>query len=605
MIPNRVISSGLVRYQRSAAIQRPSYGLWCESTTLADTSGSPGRQRLLATTRDPRKSKPERDCLFDISEQLQQKKANFWKHIFVSKPGDHTRFPRPDMFSFLAKKKEVPLALEDVKEDEKIEDEKREDEGVMDMTEEHTEEGTEEDVASEVKEETTVVVKDAKTNLLPAVFTFLSKKKEYPLPVMDVKAVEIMDEREDLMEEVEVEMKEDTTCSEVVVTSVEAKKTSLKMMASTLTNLLAGKRTHTYEYIEDIVTRARESSELSDFEDTTSFKEIMAMISSYREMLGVVATKYVGDINFKRINPTALYYYLEYEDERKNPSWKRRMHRFCPGLDVKKVIELNEACDIALICYGDTVESIREGLAKHTTPYELVYADVRSEPGKPAHFMAVKRDQLLLSPYLEVIVGVRGTKTVADALTDLLCDVAEYRGGYAHSFILNGGKHLAEKHVPILEKLLHGSGKKKIRLTLIGHSLGAGAASIAGIELNDHPKFEVNVIGFGCPALLSKELAEKYTFIQTIVNDSDIVPRLSGIAVANMLLNIMEFDWVSYAKRDVEFYVDELQRFQPKIFNETTVMKIKTNVLPLVERQMKGKIKKDITERVPVQLYPP
>jgi pimeloyl-ACP methyl ester carboxylesterase len=297
--------------------------------------------------------------------------------------------------------------------------------------------------------------------------------------------------------------------------------------------------------------------------------------------------------------------YLELEDERKNPSWKRRAHRFCSGIDVDKVVELNCALQIALLSYADTVDEIRAGLEIHTIPHELVYAEARSEPGQPAHFIAIKRDQSSTSPTLEVLMGVRGTKTVADAITDILCDVEDYKGGKAHSFILASGKFLVEKHTKLLEELLTKSGKSKVKLTLIGHSLGAGVASIAGLEFKDNPKFEVEVLGFGCPALLSKELAEKADCITTVINDSDMVPRMSGIAIANLLLNVMEFDWLTYAQRDVDFAVEELQARQGFIFNDIVVAKIRELVDPMLDDFADHTIKTELTEKVVPELYPP
>jgi hypothetical protein len=61
----------------------------------------------------------------------------------------------------------------------------------------------------------------------------------------------------------------------------------------------------------------------------------------------------------------------------------------------------------------------------------------------------------------------------------------------------------------LFEKMRTLAGKRKIKLTLVG-SCGAGAASIGGIEVfNDMDRYDVNVVGFGCPSLLSPELAEK------------------------------------------------------------------------------------------------
>ena len=82
------------------------------------------------------------------------------------------------------------------------------------------------------------------------------------------------------------------------------------------------------------------------------------------------------------------------------------------------------------------------------------------------------------------------------------------------------------------------------------------------MELQDNANFDVQVYGFGCPALVSKDLAESADYItvsewcmvsdvvgvkvtalcfltcvgQTVVNDSDMVPRMSGISVANVSL---------------------------------------------------------------------
>ena len=57
--------------------------------------------------------------------------------------------------------------------------------------------------------------------------------------------------------------------------------------------------------------------------------------------------------------------------------------------------------------------------------------------------------------------------------------------------------------------------------------MGAGAATIAGMELNDlmHDNMTVEkVVGFGCPALLSQDLAEQVSpFVSTIINDNDMI----------------------------------------------------------------------------------
>lgn len=284
-------------------------------------------------------------------------------------------------------------------------------------------------------------------------------------------------------------------------------------MAGNFLKLFGGGKEQQEEAISEIVAKARETSAKSDVSDERSFSDLLDALDKYRLLIHQVADKYVSSIDFSKFDPTSLFYYLEYQDEVKNPSWKRRKHRFYEGIDIEKVELLNEFLDLAKISYADTVEEIKQGLEYHAQPCELIHAEVNSLPGKPANFVAIPRNQPRFSNQLEVIIGVRGTKTLSDAITDLICEDVEYRGGKAHSFIVNSGKFIFEKHLATLEELLALSGKSKIKLRLVGHSLGAGAASIAGIEFNDHPKFDVEVVGFGCPALLSKELATSTAFI--------------------------------------------------------------------------------------------
>jgi hypothetical protein len=391
--------------------------------------------------------------------------------------------------------------------------------------------------------------------------------------------------------------------------------------------------------LSDIVASVREQIEQgSDRETKDSLPDIIKLISEYRGKMTEVAKKYFGSINLNKLSPSAVLYYIEREDEVKNPSWKRRQHRYMPELKIDKIHELNDALKLAQLCYADTADEIRIGLKHQKTPYDLVYVNVQSSPGQPANFVAVQHDQhsfrrgfnkkeKVLSSSLRVIIGVRGTKSASDAITDLLCDTVEYNGGLAHSFIVESGKYIAEKHRTLIEELREKACKKKVVVTLIGHSLGAGAASIAGIELYNYaqslctsigntktgrqsksmkPTMEVKVIGFGCPALLSENLAKDASYITTIVNDADVVPRLSGISVTNLLLDIMAFDWMEYVQRDIQFTLNELQQRHSRIFKETTRQNISQTIETLLNKHLQNTILKDRPEpRMIPELYPP
>lgn len=376
----------------------------------------------------------------------------------------------------------------------------------------------------------------------------------------------------------------------------------LRSMADDFMNVIMGRRSE--RSIQEIVAHARaKSNNQGDIEDTQSLGQILGMLEAYGQQLGYIAEKYLGNIDFSRIAPTALLYYIELEDERKNPSWQRRKHLFYPGIDMDELDDLYRGAELADMCYANTVEDIREGLDR--CGYELAFVDLVSAPAKPANFVAVKRDQSRWSSKLEVLMGVRGTKTAADALTDLLCDTADYKGGQAHGFIVQSGQYIVDKHAGFLEELSKEAGKKKIKLSIVGHSLGAGAASIAGIEFNEKPNFEVQVLGFGCPALLSKDLAEEADFITTVINDTDIVPRLSGISVANLLLDIMEFDWSAYAKRDIRLVFEEFKRRQPSFLPKEASDTIMATIEPHLESFCASTIKEYTSQRLEPVLFPP
>jgi Lipase (class 3) len=394
--------------------------------------------------------------------------------------------------------------------------------------------------------------------------------------------------------------------------------------------------------LSDIVSTVREQIEQgSDSEAKDTLPDIIKLLNAYRGQMTEVAKKYLGSINFNKLSPTAVLYYIEREDEIKNPSWKRRQHRYNPELKIEKVHELYDALQLAQVCYADTADEIRTTLNQQKTPYDLVYVNVQSSPGQPANFVAVQRDQhsfrrgfnkteKVVSTTLRVVIGVRGTKTAADAITDLLCDTVEYNGGIAHSHIVESGKYLANKHRELIEELRIKSDKKKVIVTLIGHSLGAGAASIAGMELHNYEKtkiyengrvdkrgksqrqslqlkpiMEVKVIGFGCPAIVSEELARGATYITTVINDSDVVPRMSGVSVTNLVLNIMSFNWMEYIQRDIQHALNELQQRHSRIFKEATRQRITETLESLLQKHLNSTILKERPERMVPEVFPP
>ncbi|XP_044534920.1 diacylglycerol lipase-beta [Gracilinanus agilis] len=133
-----------------------------------------------------------------------------------------------------------------------------------------------------------------------------------------------------------------------------------------------------------------------------------------------------------------------------------------------------------------------------------------------------------------IVVAVRGTMSLQDILTDLSAESeslnleCEVQDCFAHKGISQAAKYVYQRLINdgILSQAF--SIAPEYQLVLVGHSLGAGAASLLAIMLkNSYP--EVKCYAFSPPrGLLSKSLSEySKSFIISLVLGKDVIPRLS------------------------------------------------------------------------------
>jgi hypothetical protein len=61
---------------------------------------------------------------------------------------------------------------------------------------------------------------------------------------------------------------------------------------------------------------------------------------------------------------------------------------------------------------------------------------------------------------------------------------------------------------------------------------------------------------------------------------------MSGVSAANLLMKIMDFDWLPFAERDVRHAVKELHRSQPILFTQQICDKILGLVEPFLEQNL-------------------
>lgn len=177
---------------------------------------------------------------------------------------------------------------------------------------------------------------------------------------------------------------------------------------------------------------------------------------------------------------------------------------------------------------------------------------------------------------MEVALVIRGTQSIHDILSDALAETVSFHGGVAHAGCVKAGTWIADSYTKLILKMVN-EGPEKVHLRIIGHSLGAGAAVTAAIELRNNPDIlqhlgrdlKVEVVGFGCPAIVSKDIALACeNFVTTIINDDDIIPRTSITAMKNFVFDVSSFDWTRRAKEDIEDALLALETRVPSVLNK-------------------------------------
>lgn len=183
---------------------------------------------------------------------------------------------------------------------------------------------------------------------------------------------------------------------------------------------------------------------------------------------------------------------------------------------------------------GRAITTARNGLSQS----DVVHSRFTASTFKPAHYVAVDRG------IQAVLVCIRGTANLLDSLTDVAAtyDPLTVRrmlpsgelstedglvSGYGHAGVLRSARNLfGEIRDATLGALRQNPGYE---LLLTGHSLGGAIASVLSLIMRDDDAFpHALAVSIAPPPCLSWELAEETTTTAlTLVNGSDIVPRLS------------------------------------------------------------------------------
>ncbi|KAJ7523940.1 hypothetical protein O6H91_18G069400 [Diphasiastrum complanatum] len=216
----------------------------------------------------------------------------------------------------------------------------------------------------------------------------------------------------------------------------------------------------------------------------------------------------------------------------------------CSVTSLKELQEIYHWLDWALAAYTKDLQT----LANHLKVKEekIIKHVPTSEVLKPAFYIAVDDTRQC------VVMSIRGTLTATDILTDLNPHSEQFVGGYAHSGMLAAARSFMDSEASTLQDILIAN--EGYKLVLVGHSLGAGTASLLCMLLHGSvnggpvltlgiPSSEIVCWGYGCPPCVDKGLAERAIFINNVILQDDIVARACPAALEDLRAEILATNW--------------------------------------------------------------
>ncbi|GMH68144.1 hypothetical protein TrST_g11442 [Triparma strigata] len=203
---------------------------------------------------------------------------------------------------------------------------------------------------------------------------------------------------------------------------------------------------------------------------------------------------------------------------------------------------------LGIIPYGSATSNNESflRLSNIESALDIISTDFEGGLYSPGYVLSVDRDSK------SVVLAVRGTIWPHDFLTDLICIDEELPcGGSAHSGMFKSALNLASQIRPLVVNLLSRPKYADFKLTLTGHSLGAGVAALM-VYIWTSPEHYPNLAiptthlkdlhcyGYGCPAILTEELANKMSQkVTSVVIGEDMVPRFSLRSFRKMRDNVL------------------------------------------------------------------
>lgn len=297
-------------------------------------------------------------------------------------------------------------------------------------------------------------------------------------------------------------------------------------------------------------------------DDLASIPAILEKLEQMMDMVSKVSTEVTEKYDsFDMIASFFSLLHLYEEIYAKDPDYRDKQYddiRKDDDVQLEEVNELVEYLDYAHWAYEDSFGILNKNCKQ--AGLDLISHDPATEPGRVGHYVALRHKEKL------VIIGLKGTSTFSDVLTDLIAIPKEHVGCHfddelfsaettardgkagavasmrCHEGIFTAAIWMADHLQDMIENLFV---PLNYRVVICGHSLGAGTACLLGLELRSRIKAfrknytDLRVIAFAAPPVVSFKASKACApFVTAVVNNSDVITRcsVSNLAVMNKLL---------------------------------------------------------------------
>eukprot|EP00514_Thraustochytrium_sp_LLF1b_P012581 CAMPEP_0184544522 /NCGR_PEP_ID=MMETSP0199_2-20130426/3676_1 /TAXON_ID=1112570 /ORGANISM="Thraustochytrium sp., Strain LLF1b" /LENGTH=555 /DNA_ID=CAMNT_0026938707 /DNA_START=36 /DNA_END=1703 /DNA_ORIENTATION=- len=266
--------------------------------------------------------------------------------------------------------------------------------------------------------------------------------------------------------------------------------------------------------------------------------------------------------------------YIEEHRQNATLTWNSLEGDECRNISPRRIEKIRYHAKFASLAYAPPTR-IRTTLA--VDGFKLLQWESTVEYTKPSYFVAMNAKRKT------AIVAIRGTSSLQDVLTDIIhTPVPFVNGSFAHSGMLQAARFVVNRTAPIISDLFHPLGYE---VTIVGHSLAAGAATLATIIFQHEYKMKIRCFAFAPPPVLdrdSKDMANG--FVDAMIHNDDVIPRFNfGVLAATFGVLYKYIEQIEKQGLTIaEFYAEHSFDERMKVLHD----EIETNTRDKIKRDM-------------------